>query len=228
MAAALIPSGYVPLARTDADWAFDITFQDEDWTGAGVSVVMARRGLPTHAVEFTVGDGVLAPADDLSVALRVPAARLADMPPGLYSAEVRRIVGEDTDDAAVFEMRLERGLAEHLIEARPAGVMLGDAGAATGGVIVSRQHVVTVVRAAGVAGRDGVDGTDGHTPTPEEIDALVAPQVAAAVAPYQAALDDLAARVAALEEGVVPANAWRYPDNNPVLRAGGGYWLKAS
>lgn len=59
MAAALIPAGYVPIARTDADWAFDITFQDEDWTGAGVSVVMARRGLPTHAVEFTVGDGVL-------------------------------------------------------------------------------------------------------------------------------------------------------------------------
>lgn len=26
----------------------------------------------------------------------------------------------------------------------------------------------------------------------------------------------------------VPANAWRYPNNNPVLRAGGGYWLKAA
>ena len=26
MAAALIPAGYVPIARTDADWAFDITF----------------------------------------------------------------------------------------------------------------------------------------------------------------------------------------------------------
>lgn len=29
--------------------------------------------------------------------------------------------------------------------------------------------------------------------------------------------------------GGVPANAWRYPTtNNPVLKAEGGYWLKAS
>ena len=168
MAAALIPAGYVPIARTDADWAFDITFQDEDWTGAGVSVVMARRGLPTHAVEFTVGDGVLAPANDLSVALRVPAARLADMPPGLYSAEVRRIDGEDTDDAAVFEMRLERGLAEHLIEARPAGVALGDAGVAQGGVIVSRTTRVQVVRAGGVQGKPGASDAASVTLTAEQ------------------------------------------------------------
>lgn len=168
MAAALIPAGYVPIARTDADWAFDITFQDEDWTGAGVSVVMARRGLPTHAVEFTVGDGVLVPAADLSVGLRVPAARLAAMPPGLYSAEVRRIDGEDTDDAAVFEMRLERGLADHLSEARPAGVALGDAGVAQGGVIVSRTTKVQVLRAGGTVGAsayqiavaNGFEGTE--------------------------------------------------------------------
>ena len=155
MAAALIPAGYVPIARTDADWAFDITFQDEDWRGSGVSVVMARRGLPTHAVEFTVGDGVLASADDLSVALRVPAARLADMPPGLYSAEVRRIDGEDTVDAAVFEMRLERGLADHLGEARSASEPRGDMGLAQGGVIVSRTTRVQVVRAGGVQGKPG-------------------------------------------------------------------------
>lgn len=168
MAAALIPSGYVPIARTDADWAFDITFQDEDWTGANVSVVMARRGLPTHAVEFTVGDGVLAPADDLSVGLRVPAARLAAMPPGLYSAEVRRIDGDETDDAAVFEMRLERGLAEHLSEARPAGMALGDMGVAQGGVIVSRTTRVQVVRAGGVQGKPGASDAASVTLTAEQ------------------------------------------------------------
>ena len=168
MAAALIPAGYVPIARTDADWAFDITFQDEDWRGSGVSVVMARRGLPTHAVEFTVGDGVLASADDLSVALRVPAARLADMPPGLYSAEVRRIDGDETDDAAVFEMRLERGLAEHLSEARPAGVAFGDAGVAQGGVIVSRTTRVQVLRAGGVQGKPGASDAASVTLTAEQ------------------------------------------------------------
>lgn len=168
MAAALIPSGYVPIARTDADWAFDITFQDEDWTGAGVSVVLARLGLPTHAVEFTVGDGVLVPADGLSVGLRVPAARLADMPPGLYSAEVRRMDGEDIDDAAVFEMRLERGLADHLSEARPAMGARGDTGVAQGGVIVSRTTRVQVVRAGGVQGKPGASDAASVTLTAEQ------------------------------------------------------------
>lgn len=168
MAAALIPAGYVPIARTDADWAFDITFQDEDWRGSGVSVVMARRGLPTHAVEFTVGDGVLAPANDLSVALRVPAARLADMPPGLYSAEVRRIDGEDIDDAAVFEMRLERGLADYLSEARSASEPRGDMGFVQGGVIVSRTTKVQVVRAGGVQGKPGASDAASVTLTDEQ------------------------------------------------------------
>lgn len=168
MAAALIPAGYVPIARTDADWAFDITFQDEDWTGAGVSVVMARCGLPTHAVEFTVGNGVLAPINDLSVGLRVSAARLADMPPGLYSAEVRRIEGEERDDVAVFEMRLERGLADHLSEARPAMGARGDMGVASGGVIVSRTTKVQVLRAGGVQGKPGASDAASVTLTAEQ------------------------------------------------------------
>jgi len=37
------------------------------------------------------------------------------------------------------------------------------------------------------------------------------------------------AALALTTSGGVPALAWRYPTSNtPVLKAGGGYWLKAS
>lgn len=69
MSAARIPDAFVPLARTDADWSFDLAFQGEDWTGAGVSVVFARQGLPAQAFEVSVGEGVLAPTDGLAAAM---------------------------------------------------------------------------------------------------------------------------------------------------------------
>ncbi len=153
MSAVKIPDASVPIARTDADWAFDIAFRDEDWTGREISVVFARQGLPALVFEASIGDGVLTPDADMAVALRIPAATWADKTPGRYSAQVRGLEGDNRDDAAVFTVTLVRGLSDLLDSPLPAGLPVGDGLVATGGVIVNRAGRVEVVRSAGVAGR---------------------------------------------------------------------------
>ncbi len=112
MSAALIPAQLVPLARTDADWSFDIGFPDEDWTGSDVKVAFARQGLPRETFEVEVGDGIETPTSEMACALRIPASVWADRSPGTYSAEVRKLDGSAVDDAAVFKVLLYQGLSD--------------------------------------------------------------------------------------------------------------------
>lgn len=142
MSAALIPSMHVPIARTDADWAFDIDFQDEAWTGSEVKVAFARQGLPAEQFEI---DAVS--TDGTACAIRIPAATWAGKTPGTWSAEVRKFDGEAIDDAAVFRVLLSRGMSD---TTGPAGPPAGD-GVAVGGVIVSRVSSAVVVRAGSTA-----------------------------------------------------------------------------
>jgi hypothetical protein len=152
MAAAKIPDLLVPIARTDADWAFDLVFSDEDWTGRAVSVTFARQGTPAEAFEATVGDGIDTPTSELAVALRIPATDWAARRPGVWSVQVRSVHGPATDDAAVFNLRLVKGLSQLLTAAAPAAPTVGDGIAAEGGVIVTRSGAVEVVRAGGAVG----------------------------------------------------------------------------
>ena len=172
MSAAKIPDVNVPIARTDADWSFDIAFRDEDWTGRAVSVVFARQGLPATVFEVSVGNGVLTPATDLAVALRVPAEVWADKPPGRYSAQVRGIADDEIDDAAVFTVTLAKGLSDLVSAPAPAAAPQGDGLAATGGVIVNRAGRVEIVRSAGAAGWKGwspILATDDATDPPRRL-----------------------------------------------------------
>ena len=151
MAAALIQQAQVPVARTNADWAFDIHFEDEDWSGDDVSVVFARQDLPPQGFEVSVtSGGVLEPTVDLSVAIRIPAAVWADKKPGAWSVQVRRIGGGEKDDAAVFRLKLEAGLSALLDAPGRAPVLSGD-GVSEGGIIVNRQGRVVVVRGGAVS-----------------------------------------------------------------------------
>lgn len=211
MSAALIPARLVPIARTDADWAFDIVFQDEDWTGATVRVAFARIG----GIQTPFEIEALPPTADLSCAIRFRPTDLTDKEPGVYSVEVRRFGSDGAiDDAAVFEMRLLRGVSE-VEPNRSAPQPIGD-GTATGGVIVSRQSVVSVVRSAGIRGDPGPPGLPGDpgdpgprgdpgptgpAPSDDALRALISPLLDAAIAPYQAEIDALNARVTALETG---------------------------
>ena len=146
MSAALIPANLVPVARTDADWAFDIDFQGEDWTGSEVSVWLGRQGLP--AVRFEAPE--IIPTSDMACAIRIPEAIWATKEQGTYTVEVRKIDGDAIDDAAVFKVMLYRGVSVEGTVAPPAGD-----GVATGGVIVSRVGHVTVVRSGGIMGPPG-------------------------------------------------------------------------
>lgn len=146
MSAALIPAQLVPIARTDADWAFDIDFQGEDWTGSTVKVAFARQGLPVEAFEIDT----VTPSADMACAIRLPADTLTTKEPGTYTVEVRRFEADAIDDAAVFRLMLYRGTSVDGAVAPPAGD-----GTATGGVIVSRISSVTVVRSGGVMGPPG-------------------------------------------------------------------------
>lgn len=154
MSAALIPAQYVPVARTDADWAFDIVLEGEDWTGRAIKVAFARIGIPRERFEVEVGTGIEEPTEGLSIALRIGAAFWADKPPGTYSVEARGFDGGAIDDAAVFQMRLVRGVSHYDDAPYAVDAPVGD-GAAIGGVIVSRTAAVSVVRSGGVAGPPG-------------------------------------------------------------------------
>lgn len=156
MAAALIPQAQVPIARTDADWAFDIHFEAEDWSGSTVSVVFARQGHPPEAFELRSGEDFADPAEDLAVALRAPASVWAGRAPGQWTVSVRRLgpAEGDTpgqiDDAAVFRMKLEQGLSPLLTTPGPAPVLSGG-GEMDGGVIINRQGETNVVRAGAMS-----------------------------------------------------------------------------
>jgi hypothetical protein len=152
MSAALIPAQLVPIARTDADWAFDIDFQGEDWTGSEVSVAFARQGL--SATRFEVETVV--PSAPIACPIRVPASFWADKPAGTYTVEVRKIDAGAIDDAAVFRLMLYTGGTD---TREPVAPPAGD-GTATGGVIVSRVSSVTVVRSGGVMGPPGATNAD--------------------------------------------------------------------
>lgn len=146
MTAALIPAQYVPIARTDADWAFDIDFQGEDWTGSAVKVAFARQGLPAEQFEIDAMSG-----DGAACAIRISAASWAEKTPGTWSAEVRKFDGEAIDDAAVFKLLLSRGVSD---TTGPAGPPAGD-GTSSGGVVVSRVGSVAIVRGgAGPIGKN--------------------------------------------------------------------------
>lgn len=217
MAAARIPDAHVPIARTDADWAFDIHFPEEDWTGSEVRVAFARQGLPADVFEVEVQ-----PTEDLSCPLRIPAAIWAEHSSGTYSVEVRKIDGEAIDDAAVFKVYLHQGLSD-LGEGKSAPQPVGD-GTATGGVIVSRSTRVEIIRAAGVqgpAGPAGADGEDGHTPTDQELGALIEPVVQQQV---DASYSALLLRIRALEETdptgadlIFAHSPWRLPGQSSLL-----------
>lgn len=156
MSAALIPAQLVPIARTDADWAFDIDFQGEDWTSSTVKVAFARQGLrgdgpPEPLFEIDA----VTPSADMACAIRLPASVLATKEPGTYSVEVRRFDADAIDDAAVFKLMLYRGTSVEGTVAPPVGD-----GTATGGVIVSRVSTVTVVRSGGIMGPPGATDAD--------------------------------------------------------------------
>lgn len=165
MSAALIPPQYVPIARTDADWAFDIDFQGEDWTGSEVSVSLARQGLPVERFEVAV-----IPSTEMACAIRIPASAWSDRTPGAYSVEVRKIDGEAVDDAAVFRLLLVQGVSD---DRHPVAPPAGD-GVATGGVIVSRINTITVIRSGGVMGPPGATDADfiAFDPTGTDLTAL--------------------------------------------------------
>ncbi|ADL00709.1 hypothetical protein [Brevundimonas subvibrioides] len=151
MSAALIPSTLVPVARTDADWAFDLMFPAEDWTGSEVRIAFARQGAPVCTFEVIAAS----PTSEAACAIRIPAGAWADRPIGTYSAQVRRIDDAAIDDAAVFSLRLVRGVSDLVAEPASGPVLVGD-GSAVGSVVVSRQSVVSVVR--GGAGPVGPQG----------------------------------------------------------------------
>lgn len=162
MSAAKIPGPLVPPARTDADWAFNIGFRDEDWRGSAITVVFARQGQgPSQAFLATIGDGLLEPAEDLAVAIRLPVETLRDKAPGVWSVQVNRVAGGIVDDAAVFNLRLIKGLTDVLLGGGPAAPAEGDDGVAPGGVIIARAGSVEVVRAGGREGDPGPPGQDG-------------------------------------------------------------------
>lgn len=145
MSAALIPPALVPVARTDADWALDISFQGEDWTGDTVKVAFARQGSPVDPFEIEAE----APTENTGCIIRVPAETWADKKPGVFTVEVRRFSGSTIDDAAVFQVQLYRGISDHASVAGAAAAPAGD-GAAVGNVIVNRAGAVTVVRGGGL------------------------------------------------------------------------------
>lgn len=154
MSAALIPARLVPVARTDADWAFDIAFPEEDWTAADeVRVAFARQGLP--AVRFEV---LAAASAEVACAIRLSADELSERAPGRYTVEVRRIAGDETDDAAVFELVLVQGLSDAADRQAPSPI--GDATTVSGGVIVTRTSKIEVVRAGGITGPPGPNAAD--------------------------------------------------------------------
>ncbi|MFZ0267736.1 hypothetical protein [Caulobacter sp.] len=149
MTAVLIPSNLIPIARTNADWAMDIAFAGEpDWVGSQVSVIFARQGLPGHAFEATIGDGLLEPTADLAVALRIPQATWEEAPPASYSVQVRRLKAGAIDDAAAFVVDLQKGLSG-LLDGPGSAPILSGAGELVGNVVVNRVGSVQVVRGAG-------------------------------------------------------------------------------
>lgn len=156
-----------------------------DLTGREVLLFLDKKGLPDKHIEIT--------ASNAGEGVALFSGETDDWPRGEYVVEIRL----DGETVAVGMLPVAKGAASQGSDT---------AGSAqpptTQGLLVAGTSVVQVVLPPqGLRGPAGADGEDGHTPTDEELDALIAPQVAAAVAPYQAALDDLAARVAALEEG---------------------------
>lgn len=151
MSTALIPARLIPVARTDADWALDITFPEENWTGAVVKVAFARQGLP--AVRFEIDAEV--PAPDLACAIRLKHEFLSDKTPGVYTAEVRRFQNGEVDDAAVFEMKLVQGVSDvSMIQIAP--LPIGDS-EATGSAVITRKTRIEVIRAGGTRGMSAKD-----------------------------------------------------------------------
>ena len=151
MSAAFIPARLVPIARTDADWAFDILFEGEDWTGDEVSAAFGLQDGLASPFSISAQD----PTAELACSIRVPASELGDKKTGLYTVEVRRTRGDMVDDVAVFELQLLQGISD-LSAARRAPRAEGD-GAASGGVIVMPGRT-TVVRSGGLAGPPGAPG----------------------------------------------------------------------
>lgn len=151
MSSALIPPRLIPVARTDADWALDLTFPEENWTGAVVKVAFARRGLP--AVQFEIDAEI--PAPDMACAIRLERAFLSDKRPGVYTAEVRRFQDGAVDDAAVFEMKLVQGVSD-ISASQPAPQLVGD-GEATGSVVITRKTRLEIIRAGGTRGLSAKD-----------------------------------------------------------------------
>ncbi len=154
IAAALIPDHLVPVARTDADWAFDIDFEGEDWTGSQVQVAFARQKLPVCVFQIEAE----APTADMACSIFIPEAGWDDRPPGSYTVEVRRIRDGATDDAAVFTLELVRGVSDLVTTPGAAVPPIGD-GVAIGSVVVTRGATLSVTR--GAAGPRGPIGPAG-------------------------------------------------------------------
>ena len=85
MGAVLIPNYLVPVVWSDADWAFDIKFPEEDWTGSTVSVTFAFQGFPFTMFEVTPE----APTKEDACNIRLNHTLLAELIPGTYTAAVR-------------------------------------------------------------------------------------------------------------------------------------------
>lgn len=145
MSAALIPSAEVPIARTDADYAFDIRVRDQDWTGDDVRVAFTLQGRVPETFEINV-----TPTSDVAVPIRILAADLHDVTPGIWTAEVRRF-SNGVKAVAEFRWQLFRGVSA-FAQVGIAGRPPVGAGRANSGVIITGSDTVVLVPYVSVEG----------------------------------------------------------------------------
>jgi hypothetical protein len=146
-------------ALTDADWNVDLVFcagdeaTIEDWTGSDVRLTMLKRG--GGSIEYSVGNGILAPTANLNAGIRVPKASMASMAAGIYDCELRRIDTSDAVDAPlIFVVRVFAGFSD--LAAQGLALTGSIAGRSDGSVKVVRgASGLRVVRGAGAKGDAG-------------------------------------------------------------------------
>lgn len=146
-------------ARTDADWADDLTFyrsaeaDPEDWTGCQASLALVPRfGTSSFLLTSEVGGGLEILAN--GVGIRVAAAAMSDLVPETYDFELRKLDGTAVETVLVGSVSIEQGLSKIVTGEVATGPVETSGG--YGSVKVFRAPGgVRVVRSGGVAGPAG-------------------------------------------------------------------------
>lgn len=174
-----------PLAavRTGARWSQDFVLQNADGTPrTGLAGLSPRVALVPQSQPRRAADSFALPAEHLSfwpdearIGIRTPAEATSDYPLGDFAFEVQLVDGDDIESIAVGVVAIEQGLALVVDGQNSDAPVLAGSGGTFGTVVIKAAKSLTVTS-------QGPKGNDGHTPTDAELDALVAPRVAAALA----------------------------------------------